>query len=65
METGVSSSFGDTAWGSGTATSSTFSKGAGLTDVPGQENSKLESTYLYIQMEYCPRYHICLVAQHS
>ncbi|XWS13227.1 hypothetical protein CRYUN_Cryun36dG0019600 [Craigia yunnanensis] len=55
METGVSSSFGDTAWGSGTATSSTFSKGAGLTDVPGQENSKLESAYLYIQMEYCPR----------
>ncbi|XVE81078.1 hypothetical protein DITRI_Ditri15bG0034400 [Diplodiscus trichospermus] len=55
METGVSNSFGDTAWGSGTATSSTFSKGAGLTDVTGQENIKLESTYLYIQMEYCPR----------
>ncbi|XP_021290176.1 eIF-2-alpha kinase GCN2 isoform X1 [Herrania umbratica] len=54
LETGVASSSGDTAWGSGTATSSTFSKGAGLTDVPGQEN-KLESTYLYIQMEYCPR----------
>ncbi|XVF65555.1 hypothetical protein PTKIN_Ptkin09bG0258400 [Pterospermum kingtungense] len=55
METGVSSSFGETAWGSVTATSSTFSKGVGLTDTSGQENSKLESTYLYIQMEYCPR----------
>ncbi|KAK6255367.1 hypothetical protein SCA6_016672 [Theobroma cacao] len=54
LETGAASSSGDTAWGSGTATSSTFSKGAGLTDVPVQEN-KLESTYLYIQMEYCPR----------
>ncbi|XP_039054729.1 eIF-2-alpha kinase GCN2 isoform X2 [Hibiscus syriacus] len=54
FETGVDNSFGDSTWGSGTATSSTFGKGAGLTDVPGQEN-KLESTYLYIQMEYCPR----------
>ncbi|XVF29350.1 hypothetical protein REPUB_Repub15cG0113100 [Reevesia pubescens] len=54
METGVTSSSGDTAWDSGTATSSTFSKAAGLTDVSGQEN-KFESTYLYIQMEYCPR----------
>ncbi|XP_022761656.1 eIF-2-alpha kinase GCN2 isoform X2 [Durio zibethinus] len=54
METGVASSSGDTAWGSGTTTSYTFSNGAGLTDVPGREN-KLESAYLYIQMEYCPR----------
>ncbi|KAG4125970.1 hypothetical protein ERO13_D10G129301v2 [Gossypium hirsutum] len=54
FETGVANSFGDNACGSETATSSTFSKGVGLTDVPGQEN-KLESTYLYIQMEYCPR----------
>lgn len=55
FETGVANSFGDNACGSETATSSTFSKGVGLTDVPGQEN-KLESTYLYIQMEYCPSF---------
>ncbi|GMJ08489.1 GENERAL CONTROL NON-DEPRESSIBLE 2, ARABIDOPSIS THALIANA GENERAL CONTROL NON-DEPRESSIBLE 2 [Hibiscus trionum] len=54
FETGVDNFFGDSAWGSGTATSSTFGKGAGLTDGPGHDN-KLESTYLYIQMEYCPR----------
>ncbi|KAL4290262.1 hypothetical protein GQ457_14G000440 [Hibiscus cannabinus] len=54
FETGVDNSFGDSAWCSGTATSSTLGKGAGLTDGPGQDN-KLESTYLYIQMEYCPR----------
>ncbi|KAH1047144.1 hypothetical protein J1N35_037928 [Gossypium stocksii] len=54
FETGVANSFGDNACGSETATSSTFSKGVDLTDVPGKEN-KLESTYLYIQMEYCPR----------
>ncbi|XP_021906687.1 eIF-2-alpha kinase GCN2 [Carica papaya] len=28
--------------------------GAGLSDAPGQDH-KLESTYLYIQMEFCPR----------
>ncbi|GLT96767.1 hypothetical protein SLE2022_143670 [Rubroshorea leprosula] len=55
FEKGVASSFGDNILGSGTATSSIFSyTGAGSTDIPGQEN-KLESTYLYIQMEYCPR----------
>ncbi|KAF2322118.1 hypothetical protein GH714_006971 [Hevea brasiliensis] len=54
FETGVAGSFGDTTWGSTTATSPTFSyRGATLGDV-GQDN-KLESTYLYIQMEYCPR----------
>ncbi|XP_043817826.1 eIF-2-alpha kinase GCN2 isoform X3 [Manihot esculenta] len=54
FETGVAGSFGDTTWGSTTATSSTFSyRGANSADV-GQDN-KLESTYLYIQMEYCPR----------
>ncbi|CAK7322614.1 unnamed protein product [Dovyalis caffra] len=54
FETGVVDSFGDSTWGSGTVASSTFSyKGASSVDV-GQEN-KLESTYLYIQMEFCPR----------
>ncbi|KAL9340084.1 hypothetical protein Peur_066303 [Populus x canadensis] len=54
FETGVVVIFGDSTWGSATATSSTFShKGASSAGV-GQEN-KLESTYLYIQMEFCPR----------
>ncbi|KAJ6366509.1 hypothetical protein OIU77_002992 [Salix suchowensis] len=63
FETGVVGSFGDSTWGSATAASSTFSykgasstfsyKGASSAGV-GQEN-KLESTYLYIQMEFCPR----------
>ena len=56
FETGVSGSFGDTTWGSMTPASSSFSyKGASSADVNVHEN-KLESTYLYIQMEYCPRY---------
>ncbi|GAV69857.1 Pkinase domain-containing protein/RWD domain-containing protein/HGTP_anticodon2 domain-containing protein/tRNA-synt_His domain-containing protein [Cephalotus follicularis] len=55
FETGVAGSFGDTPLGSVTAASSTFSyKGASSADDPGQEN-KLESTFLYIQMEFCPR----------
>lgn len=55
FETGVSGSFGDTTWGSMTPASSSFSyKGASSADVNVHEN-KLESTYLYIQMEYCPR----------
>ncbi|XP_012065156.1 eIF-2-alpha kinase GCN2 isoform X2 [Jatropha curcas] len=54
FETGIAGSFGDATWGSSTAASSTFShRGASSADV-GQDN-KLESTYLYIQMEYCPR----------
>lgn len=54
FETGVTGSYGDATWGSSTAASSTFSHmGATSADV-GQQN-KLESTYLYIQMEYCPR----------
>lgn len=54
FETGVVGIFGDSTWGSATAASSTFShKGASSAGV-GQEN-KLESTYLYIQMEFCPR----------
>lgn len=64
FETGAVGIFGDSTWGSATAASSTFSfkgasstfsyKGTGSAGV-GQEN-KLESTYLYIQMEFCPRY---------
>lgn len=55
FETGVTDFDGDSMWGSGTAASSTFSnRAASSADVTGQEN-KLESTYLYIQMEYCPR----------
>ena len=61
FETGVSGSFGDTTWGSMTPTSSSFSyMGASSIDVNVHEN-KVESTYLYIQMEYCPRYFFLLV----
>ncbi|XP_059632903.1 eIF-2-alpha kinase GCN2 isoform X3 [Cornus florida] len=55
FEAGVAGCYGDTTWGSWTAASSNFSyKGASSADITGQEN-KIESTYLYIQMEYCPR----------
>ncbi|KAK2982572.1 hypothetical protein RJ640_001292, partial [Escallonia rubra] len=54
FETGVAGSYGDGALGSKTAMSSTFSyKDSSSADLSGHEN-KLESTYLYIQMEYCP-----------
>lgn len=53
FETGAIGNFADS-WDSSTAASSTFSfRGASSADM-GQE-SKLDSTYLYIQMEYCPR----------
>lgn len=56
FETGGVGAHGDTTTGgSRTAASSTFSfKGTSSADDLGNEN-KLESTYLYIQMEYCPR----------
>nr|XP_048333144.1 eIF-2-alpha kinase GCN2 isoform X2 [Ziziphus jujuba var. spinosa] len=55
FETGIADSYGDVTWGSRTAASSTFSlMGTSSADAFGQEN-KLDSTYLYIQMEYCPR----------
>ncbi|KAJ7980699.1 protein kinase family protein [Quillaja saponaria] len=55
FETGVGDSYGDAASGSRTAASSTFSfEGVSSADGFGNEN-KIESTYLYIQMEYCPR----------
>ncbi|TQE11671.1 hypothetical protein C1H46_002707 [Malus baccata] len=55
FETGIIGVHGDTMWGSMTAASTTFSfKGTNSADALGNEN-KLESTYLYIQMEYCPR----------
>ncbi|VVB06249.1 unnamed protein product [Arabis nemorensis] len=42
-------------WGSKTAGSSMFSySGAVSTEISEQDNN-IESTYLYIQMEYCPR----------
>ncbi|XP_061357537.1 eIF-2-alpha kinase GCN2 isoform X2 [Gastrolobium bilobum] len=54
FETGVADSYGDPAWGSRTPGSSTFSyKAASSNNAFGHEN-QLESTYLYIQMEYCP-----------
>lgn len=54
-ETGVPDSYGEASWGSMTPLSSTFSyKGVNASDTLDHEN-KLESTYLYIQMEYCPR----------
>ncbi|XP_010469355.1 PREDICTED: eIF-2-alpha kinase GCN2 isoform X2 [Camelina sativa] len=55
FETGVADPYGGANWGSKTAGSSMFSySGAVSTEIPEQDN-KLESTYLYIQMEYCPR----------
>uniref|UniRef100_A0A1J3D0H7 non-specific serine/threonine protein kinase n=1 Tax=Noccaea caerulescens TaxID=107243 RepID=A0A1J3D0H7_NOCCA len=55
FETGVADPSAGANWGSKTAGSSMFSySGAVSTEIPEQDN-KLESTYLYIQMEYCPR----------
>ncbi|XP_010413697.1 PREDICTED: eIF-2-alpha kinase GCN2-like [Camelina sativa] len=55
FETGVADPYAGANWGSKTAGSSMFSySGAVSTEIPEQDN-KLESTYLYIQMEYCPR----------
>ncbi|CAJ2679073.1 unnamed protein product [Trifolium pratense] len=54
FETGVTDSYGDSGGDSRTPASSTFSYNvASSNDVVGREN-QLESTYLYIQMEYCP-----------
>ncbi|XP_019168429.1 PREDICTED: eIF-2-alpha kinase GCN2 isoform X3 [Ipomoea nil] len=54
FETGISGS-SDAMWGSRTFLSSSFScKDVSSSDAFGNEN-KLESTYLYIQMEFCPR----------
>ncbi|XP_058730031.1 eIF-2-alpha kinase GCN2 isoform X2 [Vicia villosa] len=54
FETGVTDSYGDLTGDSRTPASSTFSyKGTSSADTIGREN-QLESTYLYIQMEYCP-----------
>ncbi|KAL1189722.1 eIF-2-alpha kinase GCN2 [Cardamine amara subsp. amara] len=55
FETGVADPYAGANWGSKTAGSSMFSySGAVSTEIPEQD-SKLESTHLYIQMEYCPR----------
>ncbi|CAI9117290.1 OLC1v1018651C1 [Oldenlandia corymbosa var. corymbosa] len=55
FETGVAGCFGDATQGSKATISSTFSSMDGTSsDLIAPEN-KLESTYLYIQMEYCPR----------
>ncbi|XP_057957013.1 eIF-2-alpha kinase GCN2 [Malania oleifera] len=55
FETGIAGSDGDAMLGSITPASSTYSyKDASFPEVIGPEN-KIESTYLYIQMEYCPR----------
>ncbi|KAL0358471.1 UNVERIFIED_CONTAM: eIF-2-alpha kinase GCN2 [Sesamum angustifolium] len=63
-ETGAVGSDANTAWGSRTGMSSSFSyKDTGSSDQFGNEN-KLESTYLYIQMEYCPRLAISLYSFH-
>ncbi|XAR48711.1 Non-specific serine/threonine protein kinase [Bertholletia excelsa] len=52
FETGFAGSYADPTWGSRTAVSLSFSyKGANSVDI----ENELESTYLYIQMEYCPR----------
>ncbi|XP_052207319.1 eIF-2-alpha kinase GCN2 isoform X3 [Diospyros lotus] len=51
-ETGFSGSYADATWGSKTAESSSFSY---LGPSSADNENKLESTYLYIQMEYCTR----------
>ncbi|XP_071686022.1 eIF-2-alpha kinase GCN2 isoform X2 [Rutidosis leptorrhynchoides] len=54
FETGETGSYGDANLGSRTAASSSFSYlDQSSTDVVGQDNKV--RTYLYIQMEYCPR----------
>ncbi|GAB2265636.1 eukaryotic translation initiation factor 2-alpha kinase [Dionaea muscipula] len=53
FETGVLGGFNGGVWDSRTGTSSIFSNVGRSTTDDGIE--KLESTYLYIQMEYCPR----------
>ncbi|GAA0140422.1 non-receptor serine/threonine protein kinase [Lithospermum erythrorhizon] len=54
FETGVVGGFADNSPSSRTAASSNFSYLDASSSDGGQEN-KVESTYLYIQMEYCPR----------
>ncbi|KAL8139636.1 hypothetical protein V2J09_005657 [Rumex salicifolius] len=55
FETGVVESYGESSLGSRTAMSSSHSNmGDNSSGIGGPEN-KIESTYLYIQMEYCPR----------
>ncbi|KAL8263633.1 hypothetical protein R6Q59_021763 [Mikania micrantha] len=54
FETGDAGCYGDATWGSRTAASSSFSYvDHRATDVIGQDNKV--GTFLYIQMEYCPR----------
>ncbi|XP_042485787.1 eIF-2-alpha kinase GCN2 isoform X2 [Macadamia integrifolia] len=54
FETEVGGSHGDTFWGSRTGGSSSCSyRAVSSRNATGPEN-KVESTYLYIQMEYCP-----------
>ncbi|TMW94825.1 hypothetical protein EJD97_009737 [Solanum chilense] len=56
FETGITVSCDDSSCGSRTVVSSSFSYvDRSVSDHLGQDN-KLESTYLYIQMEYCPRF---------
>ncbi|MED6145686.1 hypothetical protein PIB30_027686, partial [Stylosanthes scabra] len=57
FETGVANSENDVAWSSRTTLSTSLSftyKAASSNNALGHEN-QLESTHLYIQMEYCPR----------
>lgn len=55
FETGIPVSCVDAAWGSRTAASSHFSYRDGSSYDNFGPDKKLDSTYLYIQMEYCPR----------
>uniref|UniRef100_A0A803KTE7 non-specific serine/threonine protein kinase n=1 Tax=Chenopodium quinoa TaxID=63459 RepID=A0A803KTE7_CHEQI len=55
IESRVAGNLEDSMWGSKTGRSSSFScMGGSLSDTIGQEDM-IESPYLYIQMEYCPR----------
>lgn len=55
FETGVVESYGESSLGSRTAISSSLSNMDGTSSGVGGPENKIESTYLYIQMEYCPR----------
>lgn len=55
FETEIGGACGDSGWGSTTAGSASYSNmGTNSANAMGTDN-KSESTYLYIQMEYCPR----------
>ncbi|KAF6143812.1 hypothetical protein GIB67_016733 [Kingdonia uniflora] len=55
FEAEVDGNLSDSVWGSRTGGSSSYSYVGPSSAVDSGPENKLESTYLYIQMEYCPR----------